>query len=317
MSPEIVGLKIRVGGIVQGVGFRPFVFGLAEQCKVTGWVRNTSSGVEIEINGTTEAVSQFAETLRTSPPPLARIDRFETERISPNGAVDFQILVSQPQEGEFLPISPDMTICPDCQRELFDPQDRRFRYPFINCTNCGPRFTIVKDIPYDRPKTTMADFPLCPTCAGEYHDPRDRRFHAQPVACPDCGPRVWIEIDGRCAEEQEAAIQAARTRLKAGRIMAIKGLGGYHLACDATNQQAVAELRQRKKRSDKPFALMAFDLAAVERHCYVSAEERSLLTSRQRPIVLLERRAESLIAQEAAPGQTTLGFMLAYTPLHL
>jgi len=317
MSPEIVGLKIRVGGIVQGVGFRPFVFGLSEQCKVTGWVRNTSSGVEIEINGTTEAVSQFAETLRTSPPPLARIDRFETERISPNGAVDFQILVSQPQEGEFLPISPDMTICPDCQRELFDPQDRRFRYPFINCTNCGPRFTIVKDIPYDRPKTTMADFPLCPTCAGEYHDPRDRRFHAQPVACPDCGPRVWIEIDGRCAEEQEAAIQAARTRLKAGRILAIKGLGGYHLACDATNQQAVAELRQRKKRSDKPFALMAFDLAAVERHCYVSAEERSLLTSRQRPIVLLERRAESLIAQEAAPGQTTLGFMLAYTPLHL
>ena len=267
MSPEIVGLKIRVGGIVQGVGFRPFVFGLAEQCKVTGWVRNTSSGVEIEINGTPQAVSQFAETLRTSPPPLARIDRFETERISPNGAVDFQILVSQPQEGEFLPISPDMTICPDCQRELFDPQDRRFRYPFINCTNCGPRFTIVKDIPYDRPKTTMADFPLCPTCAGEYHDPRDRRFHAQPVACPDCGPRVWIEIDGRRAEEQEAAIQTARTRLKAGRILAIKGLGGYHLACDATNQQAVAELRQRKKRSDKPFALMAFDLAAVERHC--------------------------------------------------
>lgn len=317
MSPEIVGLKIRVGGIVQGVGFRPFVFGLAEQCKVTGWVRNTSSGVEIEINGAPEAVSQFTETLRTSPPPLARIDRFETETISPNGAVGFQILVSQPQEGEFLPISPDMTICPDCQRELFDPQDRRFRYPFINCTNCGPRFTIVKDIPYDRPKTTMADFPLCPTCAGEYHNPRDRRFHAQPVACPDCGPRVWIEINGQRTEEQEAAIQAARARLKAGGILAIKGLGGYHLACDATNQQAVTKLRQRKKRSDKPFALMAFDLAAVDRHCYVSAEESDLLTSRQRPIVLLERKAESPIAQEAAPGQTTLGFMLAYTPLHL
>ncbi|HNT54414.1 MAG TPA: carbamoyltransferase HypF [Anaerolineaceae bacterium] len=317
MSEEIVGLRIYVGGIVQGVGFRPFVYSLAGRYNLTGWVRNTSRGVEIEINGPPESVQKFADTLRTAPPPLARIDRFETEPSPPNGAVDFLILASQPHPGDFLPVSPDMTICPDCQRELFDPTDRRYRYPFINCTNCGPRFTIVQDIPYDRPQTTMAGFPLCPDCAAQYHDPSDRRFHAQPIACPRCGPAVWLEMGGQKIAAAEAAIQAGREMLCAGKILAIKGLGGFHLACDATNPQAVAELRRRKKRSDKPFALMAFDLAGIEHHCRVSEPERDLLLSRQRPIVLLERKSDSPIAPAAAPGQTTLGFMLAYTPLHL
>lgn len=313
----MIGSRLQVRGIVQGVGFRPFVYSLATRLNLTGWVRNTSSGVDIEINGSPEAVQQFIDELKTNPPPLARIDRVTVQACPVNGYATFEIHSSQPQEGQFIPISPDVCICPDCQRELFDPNDRRYRYPFINCTNCGPRFTIIRDIPYDRPKTTMADFPLCPDCAAEYHDPLDRRFHAQPVACSKCGPHLWFETGGEKLAEREDALQMARRWLQQGKILAIKGLGGFHLACDAANSAAVDELRRRKKRSDKAFALMAFDRAAVERHCYLSSKEAELLESRQRPIVLLDKRAESNAAPGIAPGQHTLGVMLPYTPLHL
>ncbi len=316
-TEEMVGRKIQVRGIVQGVGFRPFIYTLALEHGLTGWVRNTSSGVEIEVNGQPEAVEAFETQIRSKAPPLARIDALESQPQPPNGAAGFEILTSQPQEGEFIPISPDMTICADCQRELFTPADRRYRYPFINCTNCGPRFSIIKDIPYDRPRTTMAGFAMCAECEAEYHNPLDRRFHAQPVACPVCGPQIWFEAGGKRTAEREEALRTAREWLKQGKIIAVKGLGGFHLACDASNPAAVDELRRRKKRSDKAFALMAFDLAAVERQCYVCGEEKELLTSRQRPVVLLERRPVSTIAAEVAPGQHTLGFMLAYTPLHL
>jgi len=216
----------------------------------------------------------------------------------------------------FQPISPDVCICPECLRELLDPSDRRYRYPFINCTNCGPRFTIIKDIPYDRPLTTMSAFAMCPACAAEYRDPSDRRYHAQPVACPDCGPQIWLEIGEARVAEREEALQTARRLLREGRILAVKGLGGFHLACDATNPQAVAELRARKLRVDKPFAVMFPNFSAVEASCEIDEAERSLLQGLQRPIVILRRRTSSTIAQEVAPGQGTLGVMLPYTPLH-
>ncbi len=317
MSSEITGLSILIRGIVQGVGFRPFVYSLAIRYQLTGWVINSSRGVEIVVNGPTDLITGFVKDLRDQIPPLARIDSFESHSIQPDSFSQFEIRESQPQPGEFIPVSPDVATCPDCQRELFDPSDRRFRYPFINCTNCGPRFTIVQDLPYDRPNTTMAGFPLCPDCRHEYENPLDRRFHAQPVACPKCGPQVWLEVNGERRAEREGAIQAARRLLKEGKILAVKGLGGFHLACDATNPTVVEELRHRKQRSDKPFALMGFDLASVERHCIASAEEAEMLQTRQRPIVLLERKPGSAVAPGVAPNQHTLGVMLAYTPLHL
>jgi hydrogenase maturation protein HypF len=314
---EPVGLKIWVRGTVQGVGFRPFVYSQAARLHLTGWVRNTSSGVEIEINGSTAHINEFLDALRNNPPPLARIDSLESQDCPANGYLGFEIIASKPQPGDFLPISPDMTICEDCQRELFDPSDRRYRYPFINCTNCGPRFTIIKDIPYDRPKTTMAAFEMCSNCESEYQNPLDRRFHAQPTACADCGPQIWFEANGQRLGEKDAALSTARDWLKQGKILAIKGLGGFHLACDAANRAAVNELRNRKKRSAKAFALMAFDLESVEKHCQISPQEKDTLLSRPRPVVLLERRPGSTIVAEVAPNLQTLGFMLAYTPLHL
>ncbi len=314
---ELSGLKIWVRGIVQGVGFRPFIFNLAETLRLTGWVKNTSAGVEILVNGAPEALEQFVREVRENPPPLARIDELTAEPVPANGFTGFSITESQPQEGAYIPISPDVAICDDCSREMFDPADRRYRYPFINCTNCGPRFSIIRDIPYDRPKTTMASFPLCPDCETEYHNPRDRRFHAQPVACPVCGPQIWFETGRVKLAERENAIQMARKWLQEGRIIAVKGLGGYHLACDATNAAAVQKLRDRKKRSDKPFALMAFDLETIRKHCAMSDEEAALLKSRQAPVTLLERLPSSTIVDECAPSQQTLGFMLPYTPLHL
>ncbi|MEJ5201735.1 MAG: carbamoyltransferase HypF [Anaerolineales bacterium] len=317
MSPEIVGCKIRVYGIVQGVGFRPFIFSLAQRYQLTGWVRNTSSGVEIEVNGSEKNISLFLQAIRNEAPPLSRIDKLESEPCAPNGYRQFEIVASQPEVGQFIPVSPDMSICSDCQHELFDPYNRRFRYPFINCTNCGPRFSIVRDIPYDRPLTTMSSFQMCAQCQKEYENPLDRRFHAQPIACPECGPKIWFQVNGKRRAEAEDALQLARQWLQQGKILAIKGLGGYHLACDATNSAAVTELRRRKRRSEKPFALMAFDLQTVRRHCILNPEEETLLLSPQKPIVLLERHPASAVALEVAPQQQTLGVMLAYTPLHL
>ena len=339
----IIRRRLFVTGVVHGVGFRPYVYGLATRLGLTGWVCNTSAGVIVEIEGAPDSVDEFGAALTRDAPPLARIDQVTSELLAPDGFTAFEIRHSQAQPGEFQPISPDVAICPDCLRELFDPADRRYRYPFINCTNCGPRFTIIQDVPYDRPQTTMAVFAMCPECAREYHDPLDRRFHAQPTACPVCGPHVWLEVNsdadshgfaGKNHEEirvhprssvsylssatGDAAILEARRLLAEGKIVAAKGLGGFHLACDATNEAAVSELRRRKGRVDKPFALMMADVATIEHYCHVSPEERALLESRERPIVLLWKRddASKPIARSVAPGQRTLGVMLPYTPLH-
>ncbi len=315
--PDLRSARIHITGIVQGVGFRPFVYGLAARYGLSGWVRNTSAGVDIEVDGNTQMLDSFVNSLRSQLPPLARIDSFDVSIGDPQGFSGFEIIPSEAVEGAFQPISPDVSICPDCLRELLDPTDRRYRYPFINCTNCGPRFTIITDIPYDRPNTTMALFDLCGDCAAEYTNPLDRRFHAQPVACAVCGPQVWLEAaDGRRIAERDPAILATQKLLTEGKILAIKGLGGFHLACDATNARSVAELRRRKLRVDKPFALMLPDLASVELHCFASEAERVLLESRQRPIVLLRRKPGSAIVEEVAPNQDSLAVMLPYTPLH-
>ncbi len=315
---------IHITGVVQGVGFRPFVYNLATDLALSGWVLNSSAGVEIEVVGSEDVLVTFIERLASEAPPLSRIEQIDVKPI-PLADVDlpetgrFGIRHSEARAGDFQPISPDICTCEDCLRELFDPADRRYRYPFINCTNCGPRFTIIQDIPYDRPKTTMATFPMCPDCQAEYDDPTNRRFHAQPNACPVCGPRVWLENpddDQSTGSFADAAIQATRQLLIKGHVVAIKGLGGFHLACDATNDEAVARLRQRKGRVDKPFALMAFDIEAVDRICEVDDEERALLTSRERPIVLLRRRLDTPISDLVAPGNDHLGVMLPYTPLH-
>ncbi len=313
------GVRIHITGIVQGVGFRPFVYGLAARLALNGWVRNTSAGVDIEVDGPQGDLEAFLNALRAEAPPLSRIDSFQVDWIPANGFSTFEIVHSEGKSGDFIPISPDVSICPDCLEELFDPGDRRYRYPFINCTNCGPRFTIIKDIPYDRPKTTMGIFEMCAACASEYDDPLDRRFHAQPVACPDCGPHVWLETkDGLSGVDfqQSEAIRETRRTLAQGEIIAIKGLGGFHLACDAANSRAVEELRRRKLRVDKPFALMMPDLESVLPHCYLNQSERGLLVSRQRPVVILDKRPDSPIVPQVAPNQTTLGVMLPYTPLH-
>ena len=316
------GSRIHVKGIVQGVGFRPFVYGLAKRHGLNGWVRNTSAGVDIELEGPSAALAAFVEALEREAPPLAHIDDVEITERPANGFTTFEIVDSQPLADAFQPISPDVAICDDCLRELFDPGDRRYLYPFINCTNCGPRFTIIQDIPYDRPLTTMKPFPMCDACAAEFHDPLDRRFHAQPVACPDCGPHVWLEANlyGSGAmvkrREKEAAVREARRLLAEGRVVAVKGLGGFHLACDATNEAAVRALRERKQRAEKPLAVMVADLAAVRDHCYADEAEEQLLASAAQPIVILQRRPSSSIVPAVAPRQDTLGVMLPYTPLH-
>jgi hydrogenase maturation protein HypF len=313
----ITGVNIHITGIVQGVGFRPFVYNLAIDLRLRGWVRNTSAGVDILLEGQTEGINRFLDNLKNAPPPLSRIDEISIKACEPVGANDFQIIQSESVPNAYQPISPDVCTCNDCLHELFDPADRRYHYPFINCTNCGPRYTIIKDIPYDRRFTTMAGFELCPECLKQYKDPLDRRFHAQPIACPVCGPQVWIETKaGVETARGETAIQQARRILLDGKILAIKGLGGFHLACDASNQAAVNELRQRKLRVDKPFALMLPDIASVEKNCLVDNNSRKLIVSHQRPIVILPRRPESKIVQAVAPGQKTIGVMLPYTPLH-
>ena len=319
----MIGNRIHITGIVQGVGFRPFVFKQAHQNRLTGWVCNTSAGVDIEVYGIPGDVSLFVQTLKSIPPPLARIDTIEIREIPVEDYTSFTIQHSQAVVDAFQPISPDICICPDCLKELFDPSDRRYRYPFINCTNCGPRLTIIEDIPYDRPNTTMRDFEMCPECKSEYSDPTNRRFHAQPIACPVCGPQVWLEYPAHQAKAKinrdvrgNEAILTVQKLLRTGKIVAIKGLGGFHLACDATNPKVVAELRRRKLRVDKPFALMMPDIATVEAHCVITDADRTLLESKERPIVIVHRRATSSITLEAAPEQNTLGVMLPYTPLH-
>lgn len=316
--------RILIQGIVQGVGFRPFVYGQALRLGLVGYVLNDSNGVTIEVEGARDALAAFQRALREEAPPLSRIDTIVTELAAPCHETAFTIAHSQTGAERRALISPDTATCYDCLRELFDPEDRRYGYSFINCTNCGPRFTIVQDVPYDRDKTTMRIFPMCPDCRAEYENPLDRRFHAQPNACPVCGPRVYVE-DWRAGAINRAAtagpitvnvMNEAALRLADGEILAIKGLGGYHLACDALHVEAVQRLRQRKRREAKPFALMVADLAAARQLCYVSEAEAALLQSRRRPIVLLRQRPDCPVAPAVSPAYNTLGIMLPYTPLH-
>jgi hydrogenase maturation protein HypF len=291
------------------------LFSLAAKHALTGFVSNHSDGVAVEVQGEPEAIDGFVHTLRSAPPPLAVIDGVTLEEITACTETAFRIVESISQADSSTPISPDIATCDDCLRELLDPTDRRFRYPFINCTNCGPRFTIIRDIPYDRPNTTMWDFTMCAACADEYHSPANRRFHAQPNACRVCGPRIWFERNGETLWE-EAALRAAIEALAGGEIVGIKGIGGFHLAVDATNESAVVRLRERKGRRDKPFALMARDLEAISQYAVLGEEQRKLLFSRQRPIVLVPKCDSSGLAAAIAPGNPLVGFMLPYTPLH-
>jgi hydrogenase maturation protein HypF len=307
-------VRVDVTGVVQGVGFRPTVWRLARELGLAGFVRNTAAGVEIEVEG--ERAGEFAPALRAAPPPLARIAAVHIRELPPQGADEFVILPSR-AAGAATDLSPDIATCPDCLRELADPADRRCGYPFVNCTNCGPRFSITLRVPYDRPNTTMAPFPLCPACAREYRDPADRRFHAQPNACPACGPAVTFSAAGDgAAVRGDAAIAAAVALLRRGGILALKGLGGYQLACNALDAGAVATLRERKRRSNKPFALMARDATAVRAFAALGDEEEALLRSPERPIVLLPRRAAGQLPDAVAPAAAELGFMLPNTPLH-
>lgn len=305
---------------MQGVGFRPFIYRLATDMGLTGWVRNSASGVLIEAYGTDERLAHFCRRIRAEAPPLAVIMNFEHHALPDEGSEEvFSILTSAAENGPepSAHITPDATLCADCLAELFDPENRRFRYPFITCTNCGPRYSIITGIPYDRPNTTMSGFPLCPACLHEYHDPSDRRFHAQPIACPTCGPQMRLmDMAGRLLAERDEAVTRSVELLKAGRILAVKGIGGYHLAADACNHEAVKLLRERKKRDEKPFAVMVPDLAAAHRLARIDAMEERLLSSPESPIVIARRTHDCPASPLVAPGNALLGLILPYTPLH-
>jgi hydrogenase maturation protein HypF len=306
---------VRVEGVVQGVGFRPYVHGLAHRLGLSGRVGNDTAGVFMEIEGAEQAVSEFLATLPAQAPPLAVIEQVRTNPLVPTGEPGFHIVSSNAAGRRDTLISADTATCEDCLREMADPTDRRFDYPFINCTNCGPRFTIVRDVPYDRPLTTMAPFEMCPACSREYHDPADRRFHAQPVCCPACGPRLRL-IDASGAELPGEPLAAAAELLRAGAVLAVKGLGGFHVAALAGDAAATAELRARKHREDKPFAVMVADLEAARELCEIDPVGEQLLSGRGRPVVLLPRRPDAPVAPAVAPGNRNLGLMLPYTPLH-
>ncbi len=340
-------LSLHITGIVQGVGFRPFVYNLAIERGLCGWVLNSSDGVFCMVQGAPDEVDAFPHAIRKLAPPMAVVDSIVAEEVEPEPLSGFEIRTSTQVAGAMTLVSPDIATCPSCIRELFDPEDRRHRYPFINCTNCGPRFTIIDDVPYDRPSTAMADFEMCPECAGEYADPADRRFHAQPDACFTCGPRLYLNLapatpvppgvpvdapwhprtgdephrHHRVAPERErsdAIVAAASELIGSGHILAIKGLGGFHLACDATSEVAVARLRARKHRWGKPLAVMVPDLSWAERICEVDSDAKKLLEGTVRPIVLAPRRSEgsSLLAPSVAGDLPEIGIMLPYTPLH-
>ena len=314
-SQDIVHVRVDISGIVQGVGFRPFVYKLALDNNLKGTVLNNERGVQIRLEGLKKDVDAFLEALKT-PPPIALIETIDIIPAPRVGYSNFKIEKSQKAGAVQAFIPPDVAVCNDCIGELFDPADRRYGYPFINCTNCGPRFTIIKDIPYDRPHTTMAQFEMCDKCRVEYEDPLNRRFHAQPVACPDCGPHVTlIDKTGKAIETPNPVEETARL-LEAGKIVAIKGLGGFHLACDAYNEKAVSELRKRKYREDKPFAIMCRDISVARKLCKFGDEISEILQSPQSPIVILPRRDDDLVSPSVAPGHRFLGIMLPYTPLH-
>jgi Hydrogenase maturation factor len=324
--------QILVRGIVQGVGFRPYVFSLATKSSLKGQVLNNAMGVLIDIEGEAQTIEKFIADLRLKPPPLSTVETIESKILTtPAYYKDFRIVESNGNGAKSTPVSADTATCADCLREMSDPQDRRYRYPFINCTNCGPRFTIIESVPYDRSRTTMREFEMCVGCLAEYKDPSNRRFHAEPTCCPNCGPQLFLSeppavAGGSMRTADTDLVRQTQRLLLSGKIIAIKGLGGYHLACDALNQKAVETLRKRKYREDKPFALMASSLGVIEKHCFISDAEKELLLSPERPIVLLNKKKNTRttgcgfalddIPEAVAPRMNTLGFMLPYTPLH-
>ncbi len=307
--------RIHVDGIVQGVGFRPFIYRLARQFRLCGFVLNDQQGVLIEVQGTPQSIAAFSAQIIPQAPPLARVLSIHAEIIALGSETDFTIHFSQRQGSRQTLISPDIAVCSQCLQEMHDPSDRRYRYPFTNCTQCGPRFTIVRTIPYDRPNTSMAAFRMCPACQSEYENPLDRRFHAQPVACPACGPGLMLMDRNRQPIACTDPVAAVWDLLRDGQIVALRGLGGFHLCVDPFNEATLKSLRQRKGRAEKPFALMAANLSIIKKHCLVDEAEEQLLISPAHPIVLL-RRSESDLPDAVAPGQRYLGFMLPYTPLH-
>ena len=305
--------RVRVRGTVQGVGFRPFVYRLAHELGVSGWVQNDAAGVEIHAEATAAVLERLSEALRSEAPAAASIDGIEITPSAPAGYDSFEIRTSPTAGTPTTRISPDLVICDDCLREMRDPTDRRTGYPYINCTNCGPRYSIIESLPYDRERTTMAAWPMCEACAAEYRDPADRRYHAQPVACPSCGPTFRLVVDGQEIARGDEAIKLSASRLAGGEILAVKGIGGYHLACDASDEAAVRELRTRKFRKEKPFAIMASSLDSAAAIVSVSSEHEALLTSTARPIVLIPAQRSF---PGVAPGSDELGVMLPYAPLH-
>ncbi len=307
-----------VTGVVQGVGFRPFVHRIASELGLAGFVGNDSGAVFLEVQGERARVDEFARRLRAEAPPLARISAVLVAEAAADTACEreFRIVSSQTITGAKTPIPADIAVCEDCLAELFDPRDRRYRHPFVTCTNCGPRFTIIRELPYDRPNTTMSAFAMCERCAAEYHDPADRRFHAQPIACPDCGPSLWFWSQAGQVRGSDAALAATQRELAAGAVVAVKGIGGYHLACAVDDGTAVAALRARKARGAKPFAMLVRDLDVARRYAYIDATEAAVLSSPARPIVLLRRRPDAPVAETVAPGSPLLGLMLPYSPIH-
>jgi hydrogenase maturation protein HypF len=316
MAQDVEARRLHVNGIVQGVGFRPFVYQLAVRHGLKGEVANTSTGVSIHIEGPSGRIRLFEKDLTEKSPPLAHIVEVTSHPEPVRSFSDFRITASRGYAAMATLISPDVAVCDDCLREMFDPPDRRYRYPFINCTNCGPRYTIIADIPYDRPKTSMRHFRMCRRCQAEYDDPTNRRFHAQPNACPECGPRVFLVDAGRNPIAGPDPIAAAADLIRQGKILAVKGLGGFHLAADALNPAAVGRLRQRKLREEKPFAVMSPDLPAIKTYAVVEPGDETLLASIQRPIVLMKKIHNGSLAEEVAPRNQCVGAMLPYTPLH-
>ncbi len=313
----VVRLRLVIHGAVQGVGFRPFVYRLARELHLRGWVGNTAQGVLIEIEGEAAPTEAFRLRVGAECPPPARVQSLEPTYLDPIGLDGFEIRSSHVGGARTAPILPDIATCPECLREVVDPTDRRYRYPFTNCTHCGPRYTIIEDLPYDRSHTTMRTFTMCPRCTWEYDNPSDRRFHAQPNACPECGPQLaWWDRGGQVLARGDRALTQAAAALLRGATVAIKGLGGFHLMVDARHEVAVARLRQAKNREEKPFALMYPDLEQVRGDCVVSDLETGLLQSPEAPIVLLRRQPGGRLAPGVAPGNPQFGVMLPYTPLH-
>ncbi|HQL89926.1 MAG TPA: carbamoyltransferase HypF [Syntrophales bacterium] len=315
MSESIRRIRYLFSGVVQGVGFRPHVYRAATKHRLGGYVCNTPEGVTLEVEGPAGRLAKFHAELTKSFPPASDVEGMSRSDVAVLGETEFRIVASEQEGRKKVLISPDIATCSDCLRELRDPADRRYRYPFINCTNCGPRLTIIRDVPYDRQNTSMACFPLCPRCRAEYENPADRRFHAEPNACPVCGPRLWM-ADGEGNELAADPVEKAAELLRAGKILAIKGLGGFHLAVDASNEEAVRRLRSRKYREEKPLAIMVRDIDAVSRIAKIGRAERELLLSPQRPIVLCRKLDDGPIAPSVAPGVPNQGIMLPYAPLH-